>query len=100
LPYSALLTTTLILLVVIGAKVSFRSTLLFPVTLPFGIVTQVDPSQYCTSKAVIPYREKAMFSSGGVVLSGLSCTVTTSISLTVLVPEKSTCNQSGHALSV
>jgi len=43
------LTTTRILLAVIGANVNCRQTLLFPVTLQPGTVVQVDPFQYCTS---------------------------------------------------
>src|SRR5688500_11240907 len=49
---------TRILLVVIGEKVNLRQTLLLPVTLPPGIVTQLLPFQYCTSKASSPYNEK------------------------------------------
>ena len=38
-------------LVVIGEKVNLRQTLLFPVTLPAGIVVQLLPFRYCTSQA-------------------------------------------------
>src|SRR2546423_2510991 len=51
---SPLFTDTLILLVVMAGKVNERFTLLLPVTLPPGTVTKFAPSQYCTSKAVIP----------------------------------------------
>src|SRR5215216_5572239 len=55
---------TRILLVVIGAKVNLRQTLLFPVTLPPGTVTQVLPFQYSTLKEINPYKVKVCVSVG------------------------------------
>ena len=37
-----------------GANTNFRHTLLLPLTEPPGTVTQPEPSQYCTSNAVMP----------------------------------------------
>jgi len=48
------LLNTLILLVLIVAKVNCRHTLLLPDTLPPGVVTQFAPSQYCTSNPCKP----------------------------------------------
>src|SRR5438067_1832708 len=80
-PSTEALQTTLIFVVAIGVKVTFRHTLLLPVTLPPGTVTHVLPSQYCTSKPVSPYKLKVIDSVGSTGLPGLSCTVKTSISL-------------------
>src|SRR5215213_6493621 len=90
-----LFTVTLILLVVMFANVNCRQTLLLPVTLPFGTVTQLVPFQYCTSNAVMPQLVNVMSRVGSTGLLLLSCCVTTSISLIVFVPLKSISTQSG-----
>ena len=61
-----MLTKTLIAGVVMAAKVYLDHTLLLAVTLPFGTITQLDPFQYCTSNAVMPYCVKVVVSFGSV----------------------------------
>jgi len=54
-PFSDPFTSTRIRSVLIGLKLIFRHTRLFPVTLPPGTSTHAVPVQYCTWKLVIPY---------------------------------------------
>jgi hypothetical protein len=49
-----LFVTTRIFVVAIPAKLIWTQTLLLPTIDPPGTVTQLAPSQYCTSKAVSP----------------------------------------------
>src|SRR6266404_1214132 len=53
-PSGEALVKTLILFVVMAAKLNCRHTLLLPLTLPPGTVTQLLPFQYCTSYPVTP----------------------------------------------
>src|SRR5207244_2893433 len=97
-PSAEAFTTTRIFAVVIDAKLIFFQTLLFPLTLPPGTVTQSEVSafQYCASKPVSPYKLKFIVSVGSDGLCQLSWMLNTSISEIVLLPLKSTSSHCGN----